>query len=235
MTAYKNLKQEAWEANMELPKRGMVLYTFGNVSALDRSKGVFAIKPSGVSYSDLSAADMVIMDLENHVVDGKLKPSSDTKTHSLLYRHFLHSGGIVHTHSTYATAWAQAVRPIPIYGTTHADHLAMDIPCTAVMTDQAIEGDYEEETGKLILDAFKNIDPADSEMVLVAGHGPFTWGTDAAAAVYNAVVLEELARMAFLTEQIRKSPARLPKRLIDKHFQRKHGKNAYYGQKMGIH
>jgi len=231
MNPYQSLKEEAWEANMQLPARGLVLYTFGNVSAIDRDQGVFAIKPSGVSYDVLKAEDMVVLDLNNQIVDGSLNPSSDTKTHSVLYREFPEIGGVVHTHSTYATAWAQAQRPIPIFGTTHADHLAGDIPCTAIMEDAAIERDYEEETGNQILDAFRDLDYKEVQMVLVAGHGPFTWGDSAAKAVYHAVVLEELAQMACLTERINPKTSRLKQSLIDKHYFRKHGKNATYGQK----
>lgn len=231
MNPYQSLKEEAWEANMQLPVRGLVLYTFGNVSAVDRDRGVLAIKPSGVPYDVLKPEDMVVLDLDNRVVDGSLNPSSDTRTHSLLYRAFSEIGGVVHTHSTYATAWAQAQRAIPIYGTTHADHLAGDVPCTEIMEDAAIERDYEEETGNQILYAFKKLNYKEVQMVLVAGHGPFTWGDSAAKAVYNAVVLEELARMACLTERINPDANRLKQSLIDKHYDRKHGKNATYGQK----
>ncbi|MBN2103883.1 L-ribulose-5-phosphate 4-epimerase AraD [bacterium] len=231
MSRYRNLKEEAWEANLELPRRGVVIYTFGNVSALDKEHGVFAIKPSGVPYTDLKVSDMVVVDIENRIVEGRLNPSSDTKTHALLYREFKGIGGITHTHSAYATAWAQAARSIPVYGTTHADHLAVDVPCTELMTDAAIQGDYEEETGRQIVKAFQDLNPLEVEMILVAGHGPFTWGKTAAKSVYHAVILEELARMAFLTEQINPECERLKKPLIDKHYFRKHGKNAYYGQK----
>ncbi|MBN1782454.1 L-ribulose-5-phosphate 4-epimerase [bacterium] len=231
MSKFRTLKEEAWEANMELPRKGMVIYTFGNVSALDRERGVFAIKPSGVPYEELNAGDMVVVDLDNRIVEGKLNPSSDTRTHTVLYTHFPDIGGVVHTHSSFATAWAQAARPIPVYGTTHADHLPIDIPCTPFMTNAAIQGDYEEETGKQICDIFRGLDPAEVRMVLVAGHGPFTWDQTAAKAVYQAVILEELARMAILTEQINPNAGRLKQELIDKHYQRKHGKNAYYGQK----
>ncbi|NQT24413.1 L-ribulose-5-phosphate 4-epimerase [candidate division KSB1 bacterium] len=231
MSIYQSLKEQAWEANMELPKRGVVIYTFGNVSALDKDRAVFAIKPSGVPYDVLKADEMVVVDLENKIVEGKLNPSSDTKTHIVLYRHFDSIGGVTHTHSTYATAWAQAARAIPIYGTTHADHLAGEIPCTAFMTDEAIKKDYEEETGHQIISIFQDLNPSEVEMVLVAGHGPFTWGKTAAKSVYNAVVLEELARMACFTEKINPQAAPLKQALIDKHYHRKHGKNAYYGQK----
>ena len=169
MSGYKTLKEEAWLANQELPHRGVVLYTFGNVSAFDRNQGVFAIKPSGVPYESLKVSDMVIVDLECRIVEGRLKPSSDTQTHAVLYRQFADIGGIAHTHSTHATAWAQAGRSIPIYGTTHADHLAMDVPCTKIMTDDAIQGDYEEETGNQIVAAFQLLNPVEVEMVLVSG------------------------------------------------------------------
>jgi L-ribulose-5-phosphate 4-epimerase len=216
---------------MEIPRRGLAIYTFGNVSALDRARGVLAIKPSGVAYDRLTVDDMVVVDLDGAVVEGTLRPSSDTPTHVVLYRGFGAAGGVVHTHSTYATAWAQARTPIPIYGTTHADHLAEDVPCTSPMSDEAVEGDYETETGKQIVDCFRDRDPAHTQMVLVANHGPFTWGRDADQAVYNAVVLEEIATMAFLTRSIDPSAARISDALIRKHFERKHGKGAYYGQK----
>jgi L-ribulose-5-phosphate 4-epimerase len=229
--SYTELKREAYEANLELPKHRLVTYTFGNVSALDRARGIFAIKPSGVDYEKLAVDDMVIVDLDNTIVEGAMRPSSDTKTHAVLYRNFDSIGGITHTHSTYAVAWAQAMKPIPIFGTTHADHLTCDIPVTDVMTDAAIEGDYEEETGNQIIARFRDLSHKEIEMVLVACHGPFTWGTDAAKSVYNSVVLEELARMALFTLQANPEAPRLKQALIDKHWQRKHGKNAYYGQK----
>lgn len=216
---------------MELPKRNLVIYTFGNVSVIDRDKNVFAIKPSGVDYEKLKPDDIVVCDLNNNIVDGVLRPSSDTKTHSILYRNFPKIGGIVHTHSTYACAWAQAIKPIPIFGTTHADHLAGDIPCTKIMSDKMINGDYEEETGNQILETFKNFSYEEIEMVLVACHGPFTWGKTPEKAIYNSVILEELARIALLTLKINNKAKRLKKSLIDKHYFRKHGKNSYYGQK----
>jgi L-ribulose-5-phosphate 4-epimerase len=228
---YRELKERAWAANQEIPKRGLAIYTFGNVSALDRERAVFAIKPSGVDYSKLIADDLVVMDLDGKVVEGTLRPSSDTPTHLVLYRAWQGVGGVVHTHSTYATGWAQARLSIPIYGTTHADHLAEDVPCTAVMSDEAVERDYEIETGKQILECFRSRDPRQTPMVLVAGHGPFAWGETAEKAVYNAAVLEELAKMAFVTQTLNPRAARLPDGLIRKHFERKHGKNAYYGQK----
>lgn len=228
---YRELKERAWAANQEIPKRGLAIYTFGNVSALDADRGVIAIKPSGVEYERLTVEDMVVLDLSGKVVEGTLRPSSDTKTHLGLYRAWKGIRGVVHTHSGYATGWAQAKLPIPIYGTTHADHLAEDVPCTAVMSDEAVERDYEVETGNQILDCFKDRDPLHTPMVLVAGHGAFTWGETPEKAIYNAAVLEELARMAFITKTLDPAAARLPNRLIRKHFERKHGKNAYYGQK----
>jgi L-ribulose-5-phosphate 4-epimerase len=228
---YQELKERAWLANLEIPKRGLAIYTFGNASALDAERGVMAIKPSGVEYDALSAGDLVVLDLDGKVVEGELRPSSDTPTHLVLYKAWQGIGGIVHTHSTYATGWAQARLPIPIYGTTHADHLAEDVPCTAVMTDEAVERDYEIETGNQILECFEGRDPLETPMVLVAGHAPFAWGVTPEKAVYNAAVLEELARMAFVTHTLDPAAARLPDSLIRKHFERKHGKNAYYGQK----
>ena len=229
-SSYGELKEQAWHANLEIPRQGLAIYTFGNVSAFDRARAVFAIKPSGVAYESLSAAEMVVVDLDGKVVEGNLRPSSDTKTHAALYRAFEGIGGIVHTHSTYATGWAQACRPIPIYGTTHADYLAEDVPCTAVMSSDAVRGDYESETGAQIVACFAERDPRQTPMVLVAGHAPFTWGKSADAAVYHAVVLEELAKMAFITQTIDPGARRLPDYLVRKHFERKHGKRAYYGQ-----
>lgn len=230
MNNYKEIKEIACECNKDLLKYGVVMFTFGNVSAIDRKKGVFAIKPSGIPYNILKPDDMVVVDLDNKKVEGKLRPSSDTKAHSLLYRNFPEIGGFCHTHSPYAVSWAQAMKPIPILGTTHADHLTMDIPCTDVITDQMIKGDYEEETGNQILQTFKTLSYIEVEMVLVACHGPFTWGRTPEKAVYNSVILEELAKMAMLTLQINPDTPRLKQTLIDKHYQRKHGKNAYYGQ-----
>ncbi len=229
---YKSLKEAAYEANMEIQHRQLAIYTFGNVSAIDRSAGVVAIKPSGVPYADLKPADMVLVDLENKVLEGAKRPSSDTKTHTLLYRHFPNIGGVCHTHSTYAVAWAQAMRAIPNFGTTHADHLVTAVPVTELMSDEMILGDYEHETGNQILDIFRkeNLSPDEVEMVLVACHGPFAWGKDAAKAVYNAAVLEELAKMAYLTLQINPLASSIKQTLIDKHYFRKHGQNAYYGQ-----
>jgi len=229
---FKSLKEAAYEANMEIPRQNLAIYTFGNVSAIDRAAGVVAIKPSGVPYSELKATDMVLVDLENRVLEGAARPSSDTKTHILLYRHFPDIGGVCHTHSTYAVAWAQAIRPIPNLGTTHADHLTAAVPVTEVMSDAMILGDYEHETGNQIVQLFQkaNLSPEEVEMVLVACHGPFTWGKTAAKAVYNAAVLEEIARMAYLTLQINPLAQPIKQALMDKHYFRKHGANAYYGQ-----
>jgi L-ribulose-5-phosphate 4-epimerase len=228
---YRELKERAWAANQEIPKRGLAIYTFGNVSAFDAERGVMAIKPSGVPYDALTVDDLVVLDLEGQIVEGKLRPSSDTPTHLVLYRNWKGIGGVVHTHSSHATGWAQARLPIPVYGTTHADHLDEDVPCTAVMSDDAVERNYEVETGNQILVCFKDRDPLHTPMVLVAGHAPFTWGETPEKAVYNAAVLEELARMAFVTRTLDPEASRLPESLVRKHFERKHGKNAYYGQK----
>src|SRR5580698_3094724 len=232
MEKYKHIQQEAYEANMQLPKLGLVTFTFGNVSAADRKLGVFAIKPSGVPYEDLSPEKMVIIDFEGKTVKGKLRPSSDTLTHAVLYKHWTHIGGIAHTHSTYATAWAQAARDIPIFGTTHADHNTVDIPCAPPMNDDMIQGDYEYQTGFQIMNAFrdKGLNYQEVEMILISNHAPFTWGQTPEKAVYNSAVLESVAQMACLTEQIRANAPRLKDALIKKHFERKHGPNSYYGQ-----
>ena len=226
------LKRRVYDANLKLVEEGLVVRTFGNASGIDRTAGRVVIKPSGVPYADLEPKHMVVVSLENgSVIGGNLRPSSDTPTHLILYRAFRDIGGVVHTHSSFATGWAQAGRSIPIYGTTHADHLAEDVPCTAVMSDEAVRRDYEVETGELILECFKGRDPLHTPMVLVAGHGPFTWGETPEKAVYNAAVLEELARMAFVTHALDPAAQRLPDSLIRKHFERKHGKDAYYGQR----
>lgn len=232
MNTYKEIKRQAYEANMALPELGLVLYTFGNVSAVDRDAAVFAIKPSGVPYDQLKSEDMVIVDYEARVVEGAMRPSSDTKTHAVLYKHWEHIGGIVHTHSTYATAWAQSQLDIPILGTTHADHLTEDIPCAPVMSDDMIRGDYEHQTGFQILNCFadRGLDYREVEMVLVSNHAPFTWGKNAAKAVYNSAVLERIAKMAYLSLQINPRAPRLKEALIRKHYERKHGEEAYYGQ-----
>jgi L-ribulose-5-phosphate 4-epimerase len=232
MGKYEFIQQAAYDANRQLPKLNLVLFTFGNVSAADRDLGVFAIKPSGVPYEELTPEKMVIVDFDGKTVQGNLRPSSDTRTHAVLYQQWEDVAGIVHTHSTYATAWAQSQRDIPIYGTTHADHNTVDIPCAQPMSDEMIEGDYEYETGHQIMNCLKDkgLTYKDIEMILVGNHGPFTWGRDAEKAVYNSAVLESIAHMAFLTEQINSQVPRLKDALIKKHFERKHGLNAYYGQ-----
>ena len=238
MAGYKLLKEEAWEANREIPRQGLALYTWGNVSAFDASLGVFAIKPSGVPYNELTWKQMVVLDLEGAVVEGTLNPSSDTPTHRILYRFFRERSpgevnGIIHTHSTHAVAWAQAAKDIPLYGTTHADHLQLPVPCTDFLGPEAVERNYEEETGNLIVETFRerNLDPSQVPMVLVAGHGPFAWGKTALKAVYNGAVLEEVASMALLTQQVNPASVPLPEHIVRKHYLRKHGPNAYYGQK----
>ena len=232
MSNYQDIKEQAYLANMQLPKLGLVLFTFGNVSAADRAKGVFAIKPSGVPYEDLSAEKMVIVDFDGNTVEGSLRPSSDTKTHAVLYKHWENVGGIVHTHSTYGTAWAQAQKAIPIYGTTHADHLTVDIPCAPPMDDAMIKGNYEYETGFQIMNHFESLGLSyqEVEMILVGNHAPFTWGKTAEKAVYNSAVLEAVAQMALLTQQINPQAPKLKDSLIEKHYERKHGAGAYYGQ-----
>ena len=230
MSSFKVLKQRAYECNMELIKQKVVIQTFGNASCLDKERQVFAIKPSGVPYDELHPDKIVIVDLKNNIIEGDLNPSSDTKTHTVLYNNFPNISGIVHTHSPYAVAWAQAKKSIPILGTTHADHIAYDIPCTKVMSDQAITGDYEIETGNLIVETFKNLSYEEIQMVLVACHGPFTWGKTPEKAVYNSIMLEELAKMAYITLQINPDVETIKKTLILKHYRRKHGENAYYGQ-----
>ena len=217
---------------MQLPKLGLVLFTFGNVSAADRELGVFAIKPSGVPYEELTVEKMVIIDFDGKTAEGTLRPSSDTLTHAVLYKHWEHIGGIVHTHSTYATAWAQGLRDIPNYGTTHADHTTVDIPCAPPMSDEMIRGNYEYETGFQIMNALqeRELSYEEVEMILVGNHAPFTWGKTPEKAVYNSAVLEALAKMAYLTEQINPAAPRLKDALIKKHFERKHGPDSYYGQ-----
>ena len=230
--SYRHIQEAAYHANMQLPELNLVLFTFGNVSVVDRQLNVFAIKPSGVPYEELAPEKMVIVDLDGKTVAGELRPSSDTLTHAVLYKHWPHIGSIVHTHSTYATAWAQSQRDIPVYGTTHADHATVDIPCAAPMSDEMIKGNYEYETGFQIINCLKEraISYEDVEMVLVGNHAPFTWGKTAAKAVYNSAVLESIAQMAFLTEQVGNNPPRLKDSLIQKHFERKHGPDSYYGQ-----
>lgn len=232
MSKYLDIRESAYKGNMQLPELGLVLFTFGNVSAADRSSGVFAIKPSGVPYEDLSPENMVIVDFDGKTVEGDLRPSSDTQTHAVLYKHWPAIGGIVHTHSTYATAWAQSLRSIPIFGTTHADHNTVDIPCATPMSDEMIKGNYEYETGLQIMNELKEkgLSYEEIEMILVGNHAPFTWGKTPAKAVYNSAVLESIAKMALLTEQINPTAPRLKDALIKKHFERKHGPDSYYGQ-----
>lgn len=230
MNPYRELQERVWRANMELPRRGIVILTFGNVSAIDRDAGVVAIKPSGLPYEAMQPEQMVVVDLAGQIVQGDLRPSMDTPTHLELYNAFPEIGAICHTHSPHATAWAQAGRPIPILGTTHADSLHIDVPCTARMSGEAIGGDYEIETGRQIIRALQGLSAAEVTMILVASHGPFTWGATPERAVENSVILEELARMAWITRQINPRAPRLPRALIDKHYHRKHGPGAYYGQ-----
>jgi L-ribulose-5-phosphate 4-epimerase len=229
---YNPIREAAYQANMQLPKLGLVRFTFGNVSAADHTLRVFAIKPSGVPYEELSPDKMVIVDFDGKTIEGKLRPSSDTKTHAVLYQHWPKIGGIVHTHSTYATAWAQTQLDIPIFGTTHADHNTVDIPCAPPMDDQMIQGDYEYQTGFQIMNCLKqkNLNYEEVEMILVGNHAPFTWGKTPEKAVYNSAVLEAIAEMAYLTRQIRPDAPRLKDSLIKKHFERKHGPDSYYGQ-----
>lgn len=225
-----SLKKEVYEANMELPKRGLITYTWGNVSGIDRESGYFVIKPSGVDYDLLKPEDMVVMDLEGNKIEGDLNPSSDTPTHIELYKAYPEIGGVVHTHSPWATSWAQASRFIPCYGTTHADYFYGDIPCARLLTPDEIEKDYEKNTGLVIIETLEEINPMFVPGILCSNHGPFTWGKDAAHAVHNAVVLEEVAKMASCTESINKNAKKAPQSMQDKHFMRKHGPNAYYGQ-----
>ena len=226
------LKQKVYEANMDLPKYGLVTFTWGNVSAIDSESGLFVIKPSGVDYDLLKPEDMVVMDLNGNKVEGKYNPSSDTPTHLELYKAFPEIGGVVHTHSTYATSWAQAGRSIPCYGTTHADYMYGEIPCARVLTQEEIDEGYEKNTGTIIIETFKDKDPMAVPAVLCTNHGPFAWGKDAKEAVHNAVVLEEVARMALFTEQLKPDVKPAPQRIQDKHYFRKHGANAYYGNKL---
>jgi L-ribulose-5-phosphate 4-epimerase len=232
MKKYQHIRDEAYEANMQLPELGLVLFTFGNVSAADRDMGLFAIKPSGVPYDELTPKKMVIVDFESKVVDGKLNPSSDTKTHALLYKNWEHISGISHTHSLYATSWAQSQKDIPIFGTTHADHNTVNIPCAPPMSDEMIRGDYEFQTGYQIMDCMneRGLNYEEMEMILVGNHAPFTWGRTAAKAVYNSAVLENIAHMAYLTLQINPNAPMLKDALIRKHYERKHGPDSYYGQ-----
>ena len=238
MDTYKTLREEAFLANLEIQKQNLAIYTWGNASAFDPEKAVFAIKPSGVPYDKLNPESMVLVDLEGKIVEGKLKPSSDTKTHQVLYREFSQQApesgikGITHTHSPYAVAWAQAKKSVPVFGTTHADHSTQEIPCTDLISERALENDYELETGKLIVEHFRKskLNPAHVSMVLVAGHGPFAWGSSAAQSVYNGAVLEEICKMAFFTLRIDPEAEPLPEYIVRKHWERKHGPSAYYGQ-----
>jgi len=224
------LKKQVLEANLELPKRNLVTYTWGNVSGIDREKGLVVIKPSGVDYDKLKLTDLVVLDLDGNIIEGKLRPSSDTPTHLVLYRNFKEMGGIIHTHSRWATIWAQAMKSIPALGTTHADYFYGDIPCARKLTEKEIKGKYEEETGNVIVETIKGTNPLHNPGILVSCHGPFAWGKNAAEAVHNAVVLEEVAMMAFNTCMLNSSITSIDQDLLDKHFLRKHGKDAYYGQ-----
>lgn len=226
------LKEEVFEANLELPKHGLIKYTWGNVSAFDKETGYFVIKPSGVSYEKMKASDMVVVDLDNNVIEGELNPSSDTPTHAVLYKAFPEIGGVVHTHSTWAASWAQAGLDVPAMGTTHADTFYGSVPCARYLTQKEIDDGYEHETGNVIVETFKErgLKPLEVPGVLLHGHGPFTWGKDASSAVMNAVVLDEVCKMNFITRQLNSYAEELPQRVLDKHYLRKHGKNAYYGQ-----
>lgn len=224
------LKEDVLKANLELVKQGLVIYTWGNVSGIDREKGLVVIKPSGVSYDSMKASDMVVVDLDGKVVEGDLNPSSDTPTHLELYKAFPTIGGVVHTHSSFATSWAQAGRSIPVLGTTHADYFYGDVPCTPALDRSQIEGEYEAETGRVIVEAFKGLNPVHTPAVLVKNHGPFSWGKTPAEAVYHAKVLEEVAAMTFRSLLLNPA-ADIDDALVQKHFMRKHGPNAYYGQK----
>lgn len=224
-----NLKRQVYQANIDIVKHGLVIFTWGNVSAIDRERKLVVIKPSGVSYDNMNSDDMVVVDMNGNVVEGKYKPSSDTATHLELYKAFPEIGGIVHTHSTYATAWAQAGLDIPNIGTTHADYFSDDIPCTRDMTEAEVKGDYEKDTGTVIIERFKDLNPVHIPGVLVKNHGPFSWGSNADDAVHNAVVLEQVAKMAFISNQVNPNLT-MNKLLIQKHFSRKHGPDAYYGQ-----
>ncbi len=227
----RELREQVLDANLELVRKGLVLYTFGNASGIDRERGLVAIKPSGVDYERLTAEDLVIVDMNGGIVEGSLNPSSDVKTHLLLYREFPTIGGVVHTHSEFATSWAQAGRAIPCYGTTHADYFHGEVPVTRPLTDEEIEADYEFNTGVVIAARFRQLDPLAVPGVLVANHAPFAWGKTAAGAAYNAVVLEYVAKLAFRTVLIKGEAATVSSRLLRKHYERKHGPKATYGQK----
>ena len=225
------LKEKVLKANLDLPKHGLVTFTWGNVSEIDREKGLIVIKPSGVEYDEMKAEHMVVVDLEGNVVEGNLRPSSDTPTHIELYKAFPEIGGVIHTHSSWATSWAQAGKSIPAYGTTHADYFYGPIPCTRQLTREEVEEAYEKNTGTVIIEAFEGIDPKAVPSVVVRGHGPFAWGKDAAEAVHNAVVMERAAEMACRTEMLNPEAKPIEQYLLDKHYMRKHGPKAYYGQK----
>lgn len=225
-----DLKEEVFRANLDLVDKGMVIYTWGNVSGIDRDKGLIVIKPSGVDYSDMRPEDMVVVDLEGNIVEGKYRPSSDTPTHLVLYREYDQIGGIVHTHSSFGVTYAQAGMAIPAMGTTHADYFYGDIPCTRALTEDEISEGYEENTGHVIVETIGEDDPMQVPGIVVKNHGPFAWGKDAANSVYNAVVLEEVAKMAYQTKLLNPQAARAPQFLLDKHYFRKHGPGAYYGQ-----
>jgi len=226
------LKEEVFQANVDLPKHGLVKYTWGNVSAIDRDSGLFVIKPSGVTYEKMTAQDMVVVDLDGHVVEGELNPSSDTLTHAVLYKHYPQIGGIAHTHSTWATIWAQAGLDVQAMGTTHADTFYGSVPCARFLTEKEVNDGYEVETGKVIIETFeeRGLDVLAVPGILLQGHGPFTWGKDAKSAVMNSVVLDEVSKMNFFTQKLNGLAEELPQRILDKHYLRKHGQNAYYGQ-----
>ncbi|MRX71533.1 L-ribulose-5-phosphate 4-epimerase AraD [Bacillus lacus] len=226
------LKEEVYQANLELPKHGLVKFTWGNASAIDRERNLIVIKPSGVDYATMKPSDMVVVDLEGNVVEGNLNPSSDTRTHAVLYKHYHEIGGIVHTHSTWATIWAQAGLDLPAMGTTHADNFYGSVPCARFLTQAEIDRDYEAETGHVIIETFqqRNLNVLEVPGVLLKGHGPFTWGKSAEAAVINSVVLDEVAKLNLFTRELNSYAEKLPQGILDKHYLRKHGKNAYYGQ-----
>ena len=232
MKRFEELRERVWKCNMELFEKKLVVHTFGNVSGIDRKEGIVAIKPSGVSYKALKPEDIVLVDLDNKVIDSKLKPSTDFRTHLVLYKSFQDIGGVAHTHSPFATAWAQAKRSIPCFGTTQADHIRGEIPCTKDLTDKQIAGDYEAETGIQIVEKVFSSNSEKSGMILVAGHGPFTWGIDPELSVYNTIMLEEIAKISWYTITIDPNAKPISKTLIDKHFLRKHGGKAYYGQEL---
>ncbi|AQR97138.1 L-ribulose-5-phosphate 4-epimerase UlaF [Clostridium saccharoperbutylacetonicum] len=224
------LKEKVYEANMELQRKGLVIYTWGNVSEIDRETGLVVIKPSGVDYATMEAEDMVVVDLEGNVVEGKYKPSTDTPTHLVLYKKYSNIGGVVHTHSEWATTFAQAGMDIPAFGTTHADYFYGDVPCTRDLTDEEISNEYEKETGNVIVETIGDKNPLEVPAIVVKNHGPFAWGKDADLAVYNAVVLDKVAEMAYKTMTLNSNVERVKQHLLDKHYLRKHGANAYYGQ-----